>query len=561
MRVLPDRTSPTATARRPRRWRSVLGIVAVVVALAATGAVAAGEVGIVLRKPVPDPVADLVDLETATIPELQGLLSSGELTSVELTTLYLERIAAYDEGGPHLNSILSLSPDTLDVARGLDRERRRSGPRGPLHGIPILLKDIIDTADLPTTAGSVVFAGSVPPDDATITARLRDAGAIILGKTTLSEYANFLTSGMPNGFSSWGGQGLNPYDLDAGTSGSSSGSAVAAAAGMAAATVGTETSGSILSPSRANSVVGLKPTLGLVSRDGIVPIAESQDTAGPMVRSVADAAIMLGAMTGVDPKDPRTSDSAGHFLDDYTPSLDDTALAGARIGFDPNFDNLNGDEQPIIDAALAQLEAEGAEVVVIADADEIDPDTPPSVLFYEFKRDMNAYLSTRTGSPVASLEELIAVNESLGIEAIKYGQTRFTDAQAIDLDAEAATYEANLSEGKAATQGAIDDVLAAYDLDALVFPQNSPAGLTARAGYPSLIVPAGYESGDGYAPVGLTFVGTAWSEATLLGFAYDYEQAAQVWEPPSVINPSAFRCPGPVEQRDRAMLVLGDCPS
>ena len=546
-----------ASPSRLRRFPLVLAVVLTTLALAATGSLAAGEVGIPLREAdAPERVEGLVDLETATIPELNALLDSGRLSSVQLTQLYLERIAAYDEGGPHLNSILSLDPDALDVARDLDRERRRSGPRGPLHGIPVLLKDNIDTGDLPTTAGSVIWAGSVPPDDATITARLREAGAIILGKTTLSEYANFLTSGMPNGYSSWGGQGLNPYDLDAGTSGSSSGSAVAAAASMAAAVIGTETSGSILSPSRANSVTALKPTLGLVSRDGIVPIAESQDTAGPMVRNVTDLAITLGALTGVDPKDPRTAESAGEFSTDYTQFLDDEALAGARIGYVTNYDNLNDDEEEVLGAAIAELEAQGATVVEV----EVNAQNHPNVLFYEFKRDMNAYLAER-GGPVGSLAELIAVNEANAREAIKYGQSLFLAAEAIDLEAQRESYEQNLANGKAATQGAIDDTLAANDLDALVFPQQSPAGLAARAGYPSLIVPVGYLADDGWEPAGMTFVGTAWSEPELLGFAYDYEQAADVWLPPSSVNPSAFRCPGPTDVAEAARKVLGACPS
>lgn len=357
---------PTSSPPRSRARRLPVLLVAVLasVVLVAGGSIAADLVGVPLRPPVSDRIRAQVDVERATIPELQAALEGGRVRSVDLVGLYLERIAAVDEDGPSLNAVIALDPGAYDTARALDTERRRTGPRGPLHGIPILLKDNIDTANLPTTAGSVVLAGSTPPDDATIARQLRDAGAIVLGKTNLTEFANFMTNGMPGGYSSWGGQSLNPYGAEDSPSGSSAGSGVAAAAGLAAATVGTETSGSILSPARANSLVGLKPTLGLVSRDGIVPIAESQDTAGPMTRSVVDAAVLLGAMTGVDPADPRTQESAGNAETDYQQFLTGDSLEGARIGLAANaFAGLNSRVAAILDQAITVLEDEGAVIV------------------------------------------------------------------------------------------------------------------------------------------------------------------------------------------------------
>jgi amidase len=542
------------TAQRRRTLFIPLLTIALVLGLFVP-AIAGNQTGIRLNGNIPDRVREAVDLERDNIPALQAALEAGDIDSQQLTRLYLERIAAFDTGGPSLNSILAVNPNALDIARELDRERRRSGPRGPLHGIPVVLKDNIDTDDMPTTAGSQVFEGSVPPQDAYLTDKLREAGAIVLGKTTMTEFANYMTSGMPGGYSSLGGQGLNPYNLQNGPSGSSAGSGIAAAAGMAAGTVGTETSGSILSPARANSVVGLKPTLGLISRTGIVPLAESQDTAGPMTKSVADAAIMLGAMTGVDPEDPRTAESEGEFLDDYTPFLDEDALDGARIGYVTNVGNVNNNQAAVIDDALDVLVDAGAELVDV----QVSTAAGASGVFaYEFQRDMNAYLERRGTAPVSTLGEIIEANEAIADSALKFGQTTLINSNNIDLEAEEATYLQNLETGKANTQNNIDSVLEANDLDALVFRQQSAAGLAARAGYPSLVVPAGYTANN-REPVGITFVGTAWDDAELLGYAYAFEQAADVWQPPSEINPSAFRCPAPVLPQDRNPLEVGAC--
>lgn len=308
-------------------------------------------------------------LQEATIPEINQAFDTGKLTSEQLVQLYLNRIDAYDVDGPELNSIIELNPDTLETAAALDIERELYGPRSPLHGIPVLLKDNIDTFDIPTTAGSVALEGSIPPDDAFLTQQLRDAGAVILGKASLTEFANFLTNGMPAGYSSLNGYTFNPYNpiplpdgdgrpiLSPG--GSSAGSAVAVAANLVTVSVGTETSGSILSPGNQNSIVGIKPTVGLISRDGVIPIAASQDTAGPFGRTVTDAAILLGALTGVDPSDPATLTSEGKFLTDYTPFLDANALKGARVGVpkDLYWDFLNEEQRVIVEDAIAPLKA------------------------------------------------------------------------------------------------------------------------------------------------------------------------------------------------------------
>lgn len=390
-------------------------------------------------------------LEQATIPTINSAFDSGALTSAELVQLYLNRISAYNgPSGLNLNAIISLNPNALAQAAALDLERQTTGPRSSLHGIPILLKDNIDTSFLPTTAGFLGLAGSLPADNATISQKLLDAGAIILGKTSLTEFANYLTSGMPAGYSSLNGYTLNPYNpvlLPGGDGrpllspgGSSAGSGAAMAANFATIAIGTETSGSILSPSNQNSLVGIKPTVGLWSRDGIIPIAASQDTAGPMARSVTDAAILLGALTGVDPKDPQTSESIGKAKSDYTPYLKLDALKGARLGYytKPNPSTASGSEQlAIFNTALDVLRAEGATVLEI-------PFTPPAnsstVLTYEFKRDLNSYLESL--GPTATIQSIEDVNSFIANYNIanpdpngpfKYGKVRIEASRLIDL--------------------------------------------------------------------------------------------------------------------------------
>ncbi|SDK76156.1 amidase [Nonomuraea maritima] len=483
-----------------------------------------------------------VNLETATIPQLQAALSSRKITSEQLTADYIARIRALNTSGPGLNAVRVLNDRALEEAKQADKERKKGTVRGPLHGIPVLVKDNIDVRHLPTTAGSLALADSRPAGDAFLVERLRAAGAVILGKTNLTEFANFTTSGMPSGYSSLGGQVLNPYDVSQTPSGSSSGSGVAAAAGLAAVTVGTETSGSILSPSVANSLVGVKPTVGLVSRTGIVPIAASQDTAGPMARSVYDAAALLTAMTGVDPEDPATATSRDVAGTDFTVGLREDALKGVRIGVasDPA-----GNQGAAFDRALDVLRAQGATLVdVTVDTDGL----PPSILTYEFKRDLNAYLARLPrNAPMRTLDDIVAYNLAHAAEGtVKFGQTLLVESNEIDLDDPATkeAYESDRDRGMATARERIDGALTAADVSAIVFAGNGSAAIGARAQYPSVALPIGYDPANGR-PFGMTFLGTAYTEAALLSYAYAYEQAAQEWRPPSAVNPSLFRCASP----------------
>jgi amidase len=480
-----------------------------------------------------------VDLDKATVPMLQQVLASRKVTSEQLVEAYTERIRALNSTGPGLNAVRVLNPKARDEAKRADAERRHGIVRGQLHGIPVLVKDNIDVESLPTTAGALALERSFPAGDAFLVLRLRAAGAVILGKTNLTEFANFTTSGMPSGYSGLGGQVLNPYDASQTPSGSSSGSGVAAAAALAAVTVGTETSGSILSPSVANSLVGVKPTVGLVSRTGIVPIAASQDTAGPMTRSVYDAAALLTAMTGIDPEDPATATSAGVVGTDYTAGLDTGALRGTRIGV---ASTPTGNQAAAFTEALDVLRAQGATLVPVTVS---TGGLPPSILGYEFKRDLNAYLARLPASaPMKTLDDVVRFNlANADRGAIKFGQTQLVASNDVVLDdpATKATYEANRDAGIAAARERIDSVLQAEDLDAILFAGNGSAGIGARAQYPSVAVPIGYDPANGR-PFGMTFLGTAYTEASLLAFAYAYEQASLKWQPPSVVNPSLFAC-------------------
>jgi amidase len=492
-------------------------------------------------------------LQEATIPEINQAFDAKKLTSEQLVQLYLNRIEAYDVNGPGLNSIIELNPDALATAAALDVERKLYGPRSPLHGIPVLLKDNIDTFDIPTTAGSVALAGSIPPDDAFLTQQLREAGAVILGKASLTEYANFLANGMPAGYSSLNGYTFNPYNpiplpdgdgrpiLSPG--GSSAGSAAAVAANLVTVSVGTETSGSILSPGNQNSVVGIKPTVGLISRDGVIPIAASQDTAGPFGRTVTDAAILLGALTGVDPSDPATLTSEGKFLTDYTPFLNAGALRGARVGVpkDLYWDFLNEDQRAIVENAIAAMESLGAEIIEaeIPTARDV-AGFSSSVLFYEFKRDLNAYLaSLGSNAPVETLADVIAFNEANADVALRYGQARALTSQALDISPGSDDTAKYLSDRATdlllAKEQGLDAYIDTYNLDTVFFPGTTGASIGAKAGYPSIIVPAGYQSN--LAPYGITFLGKAYTEADLIGFAYAFEQATLVRRPPSSTPP------------------------
>jgi amidase len=499
------------------------------------------------------------DVVETTIPQIQAALDAGRLTCRQLVQHYLRRIQVYDQGGPHLNAIRDLNPRALQIARELDRERRHSGRRGPLHCIPVLLKDNIDTVDQPTTAGSLALEGSLPLDDAFITQRLRDAGAIILGKANLTEFAQHLAAGMPGGFSSLGGFTFNPYDprprlpplcdpLDPtcdgrpvlGPGSSSSGSAVAVNANLVSVAIGTETISSIIGPASINGIVGIKPTRGLLSRAGIIPVSDSQDTPGPMGRTVTDATILLGALTGVDPQDPATWESEGQFYRDYTPFLDADALRGARIGVPRDFfwDGLTAEMRTIMESAIAVMENLGAQII---DADIPNARNLPMprnfVLDYELKRDLNAYLG-RLGpqAPVRTLADIIAFNEAHAERALRYGQNLFLRAEAVDLERDLERYlDVRARDVRLAREEGLDFVLQAYQLDALLFPERVASFIGAKAGYPSISVPAGYTSdGAGY---GVTFMGRAFSEPVLIGLAYAYEQASLARRPPASTPP------------------------
>ena len=517
-----------------------------------------------------------LDLVEATVPDLLKALQTKLITSEQLVQMYLARIAAYDNAGPRLNAFLTLNANALAEARALDAARHPGIARSPLYGIPVLLKDNVDTADMPTTAGSVALAGSLPPDDAFIARKLRAAGAIILGKATLTEFANFLTNGMPTGYSSLGGYGFNPYDpreLPGGdgrpvlaTGGSSSGSGIAVAANLVAVAVGTETSGSILSPASGNMAVGIKPTVGLVSRDGIIPITADQDTAGPITRTVTDAAILLGVLAGHDPADAATDAclTPGNCFSDYTRFLDKQALRGARIAVPP----FPANRTDIMNAAIAVLRAQGAYVeIVLALAPQlpgcpsnvfppVEPWPPAgcaSALFYGFKRDLNAYLATLgPGSMVHSLSQVIAFNSAHPVEALKYGQILAQLSDSIDISpgsADTAQYTASRAQEILLSRGALDSVYngtdgqqgTADDFDALLFSANSGAGTPAKAGYPSITVPGGFVPPappiDNPFPSGVTFSGRAFSEPRLIGLAYAFEQATRHRQPPASTPP------------------------
>jgi len=516
----------------PRRFAVLTVVFGGVVALA-TASLAVPTQASNRDRPLP------FDLETASIPVLQQALASHRVSSVDLVNAYQVRIRALNSDRPALTAVRALNPDAVRDALRLDVERRLGRVRGPLHGIPVLVKDNIDVAGLPTTAGALALRDSRPRGDAFLVTRLRAAGAVLLGKTNLTEFANFTTAGMPSGYSGLGGQVLNPYDVSQTPSGSSSGSAAAAATALAAVTVGTETSGSILSPAVANSLVGVKPTVGLVSRTGIIPIAASQDTAGPMTRTVYDAAALLTAMTGIDPEDPVTSRSAPVVGTDYTRALVPTALQGARIGV---ASAPTGGLGAAFTRALDVLRAQGATVVPVT---VTTTGLPPSILNYEFKRDLNAYLARLPAdAPMKTLDDVVRFNlAQVSDGAIKFGQTLLVASNNIDLTdpVARAEYETNRDTGIALARQRIDSVLQAENLDAIVFAANGSAGIGARAQYPSVAVPIGYDPDNGR-PFGMTILGTAFTEAPLLSFAYAYEQAAQAWRPPSQVNPSLFRC-------------------
>lgn len=491
-------------------------------------------------------------MEEWTIPELQRKLTSGKLTARSLAEMYLGRIVAIDQGGPRLNAVIELNPDALAIAQTLDRERREGHVRGPLHGIPILLKDNIDTCDrMTTTAGSLALQGSVPLQDAFLVERLRAAGALILGKTNLSEWANFRGKNSTSGWSSRGGLTCNPYALDRSACGSSSGSGAAVAANLCAAAVGTETDGSIICPAQTNGIVGIKPTVGLVSRSGIIPISSSQDTAGPMARTVTDAAILLGVMTGLDGRDLATRLGKERALADYTPFLDPLGLKNARLGVARSLFGTDARILKIMESCLGVMRSLGAELIEV--------DLPPvskfekaelEVLLYEFKAGLDAYLAgLGTGARVRSLADVVRFNEENRESVMPFfGQERMTEAvEKGPLTNKRYMNALEKSRGFSGAQG-IDAVMSQYTLDAILCPSGGAAWMIdlingdgdrnwdmestsypAAAGYPHITVPAGYLFG---LPVGLSFFAGAWQEPALIRLAYAFEQATRVRVPP-----------------------------
>lgn len=543
---------------------------------------------IAAQKP-PDRPRSQVQLVEATIDQLQHALRTGLLTSEQLVEMYQARIARYES---LVNAYIYLNPNALEEARAIDDQRRRGHKTNPLFGIPILLKDNIDTSDMPTTAGSVSLTGSIPPNDAFITARLREAGAIILGKATLTEFANFISTNNVSGYSSLGGFGFNPYDprpdpravapfndgrpvLTPG--GSSSGPGIAVASNLVTVAIGTETSGSILSPGTANMAVGIKPTLGLVSRTGILPITADQDTAGPLTRTVADAAALLGVIAGFDPSDTATAPclQEGNCFSDYTQFLDKHALRGARIAVPhvPYLTSLTEDQLNVITDAIAVMRREGA---FVADPYEIPNQAdisafgictsypPPancsSVLMFGQKHDLNAYLTMRPNAPVHTQHDIVLYNIAHAAEALKYNQNIFLAVDQLDVSpgsADTLRYQQDRQKDLQLTRSGLDAVYNGPDgiqgtdddFDAILFPRNQGAGAPAKAGYPSIVVPGGFAPVPapstpfpaGFvpepAPFGVTFSGRPFSEPRLIAIAYAFEQATLHRVPPKSTPP------------------------
>jgi amidase len=501
----------------------------------------------------PDAALKPFELEEVTIAELQAAMKAGKWTARIVAQKYLSRIESINKQGPAVNAIIELNPDALAIADAMDKERKAKGARGPLHGIPVLLKDNIDTADrMTTTAGSLALAGSIPLKDSFVAQRLRAAGAVILGKTNLSEWANIRSSHSSSGWSGRGGQTKNPYVLDRNPCGSSSGSGVAIAANLAAVAIGTETDGSVVCPASANSLVGIKPTLGLVSRSGIIPIAHSQDTAGPMARTVTDAAILLGALVGIDPDDAITNESSGKSFADYTQFLDANGLKGARIGVPRKYFGFNDQVDKLINSSIEEMRKLGA---VIVDPAEIETagkfdDTELEVLLYELKADLNKYLeSLGHRAPVRSLKDVIEFNERNSAREMPYfGQDLFIKAEAKGPLTSKEYVEALAKNQRLSRTEGIDAVMSKNKLDVMVAPTGGPAWPTdllngdhftggysspsAVAGYPHITVPAGYIHG---LPVGISFFGQAYSEPVLIKLAFAFEQATRFRRPPQFL--------------------------
>jgi amidase len=519
-------------------------------------ALGAGRVVTPAESPAPD--IKPFELEEITIAELQDGMKSGKFTARSLVEKYRARIDEidkpdHDKRGPAVNAVIELNPDALSIAEALDQERKAKGPRGPLHGIPVLIKDNIATADrMMTTAGSLALVGSKPPKDSFVAQRLRAAGAVILGKTNLSEWANIRSSHSTSGWSGRGGLTRNPYALDRNPCGSSSGTGAGISANLAAVGIGTETDGSIVCPSSSNGLAGIKPTVGLVSRAGIIPISHSQDGAGPMCRTVRDAAILLGALTGVDPDDAATAASAGQSRTDYAQYCDPNGLKGARIGVARKYFGFSDTVDALMEQALGVMKQQGATLVDPADIATLGKfdESELLVFMYEMKADLNAYLA-RLGpaAPVHTLQDIIDFNERNRQKEMPYfGQDLFVKAQAKGPLTEKEYVDALAKNHQLARTEGIDALMDQHHLDAIVAPTGGPAWLTdllngdhsaggssnaaAVAGYPNINVTAGFLSG---LPVGISFFGRAWSEPTLIKLAYSFEQATKARQAPKFL--------------------------
>jgi amidase len=525
---------------------------------AGTLAGAAASVAALQGAPLAALAAAPTDLNEATVVHLQALMAQKKLRSVDLVDYYLSRIHSLDQSGPTVNSVIEVNPDARDIAGELDRERRSRGARGPLHGIPVLLKDNIDTHDeMQSAAGSLGLVGAAAAQDSTVAARLRAAGAVILGKTTLSEWANFRSTTATSGWSGRGGQCNNPYGINRNPCGSSSGSGAAPSANFTAVSIGTETDGSIVCPANNNGVVGIKPTVGLVSRAGVVPISHNQDTVGPHTRTVADAAAVLGALVGLDPRDPATQASAGRFFTDYTRFLNPDGLRGARIGFTRQYEGSNLKTDAVFEQAVQAMANAGATMVEVQlpHFDEVNAGAAEfTVLLFDFKVDLKTYLATRTGVPLAhgDLAAAIAFNKAHAAQEMPFfGQEIFEMAQAVDVNdpATIAAYNDAVAHDRfiGGTDG-IDKALKDNNVLAVVAPTEPPAWSTdliygdhftfgsssnaAIAGYPLINVPMGLILG---LPVGMTFMAGAFSEPTLIRLASGFEHATQARRQPKFL--------------------------
>lgn len=493
-----------------------------------------------------------------TIPEMQAKMDSGVLSSEQIVQLYLDRIKAIDEEGPQLNSVIEVNPDALEIARNMDTERAEGNVRGPMHGIPVMIKDNINTADkMMTTAGAAALHGNYAAEDAFLVKQLRASGAVLIGKTNLSEWANFRSTRSSSGWSSRGGQTRNPYVLDRNPCGSSSGSGAAVSANLCAVTVGTETNGSIVCPSTANGIVGIKPTVGLVSRSGVIPISFSQDIAGPMGRTVTDAAIFLGALVGVDENDSKSAESEGNYETDYTQFLDINGLQGKKIGVWRSRFGFHEQVDAELEKALAAMEAQGAELIDLEEIiDNMNELWGPSglILEYEFKDGVNKYLEGATPTTgVKSLADVIAYNEANEAQAMPFFKMEILQSSEARGDLTEKEYLDALKLVQNRARNGINNTMKKHNLDAIVAPTGGPAWCidvvngdnfgggssspAAWAGYPNISVPAGYVHG---LPVGLSFFGTAWSEGELIRIAYAFEQATQLRKPPEFIDSVKF---------------------